>query len=146
MQGIDAQSDVLWSLLIYGGAVLFLAVFMMGLSYLLGERRQSPIKSRLYESGINPTDEARFRFSSQFYLVALFFVIFDLEAVFIISWAIAYEGAGWVGYWGVFAFTLLLGIVLLYEWRTGALDFGPRARKILKAYRARNTKKTNVEP
>ncbi len=142
MQSIDAQAEVLWSLLLYIGAVLALTFVMIGLSYFLGERRDTPLKSKIYESGIDPTGQARFRFSSQFYLVALFFVIFDLEAVFIIAWAVAFEEAGWWGYWGAFAFIFLLGIVLLYEWRTGALDFGPSGKKILKAYRERIANKS----
>jgi NADH-quinone oxidoreductase subunit A len=65
----------------------------------------------------------------------MFFVIFDLEVVFIFAWAIAFKELGWAGYLGVLIFILILGVVLIYEWRTGALDFGPQGKKILKAYK-----------
>jgi NADH-quinone oxidoreductase subunit A len=68
----------------------------------------------------------------------MFFVIFDLEAVFIISWAIAIRAVGWGGYIGILIFIGVLVAVLIYEWRIGALDFGPNGRKILKAYYKKN--------
>src|SRR5690606_34318119 len=90
----------------------------------------------------NPTRAAysapvppRLRFSSKFYLIAMLFVIFDVEAVFIFSWAIAFDDLGWVGYWAVLVFIILLLLVLVYEWRNGALDFGPNGKKILRAYK-----------
>lgn len=67
----------------------------------------------------------------------MLFVIFDIETVLIISWAIAYQEVGWVGFAGVSVFILILLAVLIYEWRNGALDFGPDGRKILRAYKKR---------
>jgi NADH-quinone oxidoreductase subunit A len=64
----------------------------------------------------------------------MLFVIFDVETIFIVSWAIAFRELGWYGYIGVLVFILLLVVVLVYEWRNGALDFGPDGKKILKAY------------
>ena len=65
----------------------------------------------------------------------MLFVIFDVETIFIVSWAIAFEELGWYGYIGVLVFIGLLVVVLIYEWRNGALDFGPDGKKILRAYR-----------
>lgn len=65
----------------------------------------------------------------------MLFVIFDVETVFILSWAIAFRELGWYGYAGVAVFMLMLAVVLVYEWRNGALDFGPDGRKILAAYK-----------
>ena len=65
----------------------------------------------------------------------MFFVIFDLEAVFIISWAVAFKELGWVGYWGIVIFIGMLLAALVYEWRIGAFDFGPKGKHIIKAYK-----------
>ncbi|SKA32084.1 NADH dehydrogenase subunit A [Chitinophaga eiseniae] len=107
------------------------------MSYVLGQRHKDRATGEAYESGIVSTGSARLRFPSQFYLIAMLFVIFDIETVLIISWAIAYQEVGWVGFAGVSVFILILLAVLIYEWRNGALDFGPDGRKILRAYKKR---------
>jgi NADH-quinone oxidoreductase subunit A len=104
------------------------------LSRILGQRSRSKTTNDPYEAGIPVTDSARLRFPSRFYLIAMFFVIFDLEVVFIFAWAIAFRDLGWAGYLAVLVFVLVLGVVLVYEWRSGALDFGPQGKKILQAY------------
>ncbi|MCU7495418.1 MAG: NADH-quinone oxidoreductase subunit A [Ignavibacteria bacterium] len=117
---------------------------MIGLSYVLGQRHEEPQTDTPFESGIKVTGSARLRFSVQFYLVAMFFVVFDLESVFIVAWAIAFQDAGWVGYLGVLVFILVLAAVLIYEWKIGALDFGPNNKKILSAYRKHYRKSINI--
>ena len=107
---------------------------ILSLSWFLGQRHKERATAEPYEGGILSTGSARLRFSSQFYLIAMLFVIFDVETIFIFSWAIAYDTLGWIGYFGVLVFTLLLVAVLVYEWRNGALNFGPDGKKILKAY------------
>jgi NADH-quinone oxidoreductase subunit A len=119
-------------LLIYGIATFLLVGIMLGLSYLLGQRHEEKETNEVYESGIAITDSAHLRFSVHFYIVAMFFVIFDLEAVFIISWAIAFKEVGWAGYIAIAVFIAVLVAVLIYEWRIGALDFGASGKKILK--------------
>ncbi|MBA4055118.1 MAG: NADH:ubiquinone oxidoreductase subunit A [Marivirga sp.] len=108
---------------------------MLGLSFVLGQRHKERATDEPYEGGILSAGSARLRFSSQFYLIAMLFVIFDVETIFIFSWAIAFEELGWFGYVGVSVFVILLFVVLIYEWRNGALDFGPDGKKILKAYK-----------
>ena len=125
----------LWPLLLYGAIVLGLVCIMLGLSFVLGQRHNERATSEPYEGGILSTGSARLRFSSQFYLIAMLFVIFDVETIFIFSWAIAFKELGWFGYFGVGIFVILLFVVLIYEWRNGALDFGPDGKKILKAYK-----------
>ncbi len=131
-ESIESTSQF-WPVVVYGAIVLTLVGAMLGLSYLLGQRHKERATGEPYEGGILSTGSASFRFSSQFYLIAMLFVIFDVETMFIFSWAIAFEELGWYGYGGVMIFIILLVVVLIYEWRNGALDFGPDGRKILKA-------------
>lgn len=137
------SSNLLWPLLVYAGGVVLLVGFMVGFSYILGQRHTERATGEVFESGMLPTGSAELRFSAHFYLVAMFFVIFDLEAVFIITWAIAFEQLGWLGYAGVAVFIGILLAVLVYEWRIGALDFGLSGRKILKVYQKLNKKDFN---
>jgi NADH-quinone oxidoreductase subunit A len=114
----------LWPLATYLAFVLFLVVAVVVLSFFLGERHNERATGEPYESGIVPTGSARTRLSTKFYLVALLFVLFDLEAAFIFTWAIAVTELGWTGYCGMLVFVLLLVVGLIYEWRQGALDWG----------------------
>ena len=138
------SSNLLWPLLVYAGGVVLLVGFMVGFSYILGQRHKERATGEPFESGVLPTGTAELRFSAHFYLVAMFFVIFDLEAVFIITWAIAFKELGWLGYAGVAVFIGILLAVLVYEWRIGALDFGLSGKKILKVYRKLNKRTLNL--
>jgi len=121
-----------------------MVAFTLGLSYFLGQRHTDRATGEAYESGIISTGSARIRFSSHFYLVAMLFVIFDLEAVFILTWSIAFNELGWAGYLSILVFIGILVAVLIYEWRIGALDFGPRGKKLLKAYHKLIKEKSGV--
>src|SRR6478736_9369396 len=132
----------LWPLFLYGLVVLSLAGIIIGLSYFLGQHHKERATDEPYEGGILSDGSARIRFSAQFYLIAMLFVIFDVETIFILSWAIAFCELGWYGYAGVTIFIILLVVVLIYEWRNGALDFGPDGGKILKAYKKLINKNT----
>jgi NADH-quinone oxidoreductase subunit A len=114
----------LWPIIVYFIIVLILVGAMLGLSYVLGQRHDEPATGAPYESGIVSEGSAHVRLSVKFYLLAMFFVIFDLEAVFIFSWAVVGRDLGWPGYWEVLIFTGLLLITLAYLWRLGALDWG----------------------
>jgi NADH-quinone oxidoreductase subunit A len=133
-----------WPFLVYGGFVLLLLTLILTLSYFLGQRHSERATGQPYESGILETGSARLRFSAQFYLMAMMFVIFDIEVVFIVLWAVAFNELGWAGYIGISVFIGLLIAVLIYEWSIGALDFGPDGKKLLKAYRKLNTQKRGV--
>lgn len=126
------QEIVFWPFLIYGLAVLLIVSVMLGLSHILGERHREKLTDEPFESGIPPTGNARLRFSSHFYLIAIFFVIFDLDAVFILVWAISFRELGIAGYIGILIFIGILITVLVYEIGIKALDFGPRGKLILK--------------
>jgi NADH-quinone oxidoreductase subunit A len=134
MESAD-DNTVLWPLLAYGAIVFTLVGAILGLSYFLGQHHKERATNEPYEGGILSIGSARLRFSAQFYLIAMLFVIFDVETIFIFSWAVTFKELGWVGYAGVLVFALVLFIVLIYEWRNGALNFGPDGKKILKAYK-----------
>jgi NADH-quinone oxidoreductase subunit A len=108
---------------------LALAVVMLALANLLGPRRYSAVKNAPFECGSDPIGSARDRFSVKFYVVAILFVIFDIEAIFFFPWAVlmlpseGYPGLGWPGFisMGIFAATLFAGLV--YVWKKGVLDW-----------------------
>jgi len=126
------QSIPFWPFIVFAFIVISLIVIMIALSYILGERHNEKTTDEPYESGIPPTGDARLRFSSGFYLIAMFFVIFDLAAAFIMLWAVSFRELGLPGYIGIFIFIGILIILLFYELSIGALDFGPDGKKILK--------------
>jgi NADH-quinone oxidoreductase subunit A len=115
---------VLWPLAVYVIVVLCLAAAIIVLSYFLGQRHSDRDTGQAYESGSPPTGSARLRFSIDFYLVAVFFVIFDVESIFIFAWAIAWRKLGWTGYIEVLVFIGVILAALIYLWRLGALDWG----------------------
>lgn len=124
----------LWPLLVYAGGVVLLVTIMLAASYFLGERHKETVTDRPFESGIKVTGDARFRFPVHFYILAMLFVVFDLEVVFIVAWAVNAKALGWAGYIAISVFIGVLVAVLIYELKMGALDFGPSGKKILKSY------------
>ena len=117
-----------WSFGIYLFAIAGVCALMLLLSWLLGGRAWGRAKSEAFESGVVSVGGARLRFSAKFYLVAMFFVIFDVEALFLYAWAISLRESGWAGFVEatIFIFVLLVGLV--YLWRIGALDWAPQGR------------------
>lgn len=113
----------LWPLIVYTLIVLVVVGTMLGLSYVLGQRRRDRATNEPYESGIVSVGDAHFRISVHFYLTAILFIIFDLEAVFLFAWAIAVREAGWVGFVEALIFILILLAGLIYLYKTGALDW-----------------------
>ncbi len=141
MQTQIATDPSIWPLLIYAGLAVAITAGMLLISNFLGQRHSEKATVQMYESGIEVTGDARLRFPVKYYIIAMFFVIFDLEAAFIIIYAVTFKQTGWIGYWGIVVFITILLAVLIYEWRTGALDFGPKGKKILKAYHKLKDKK-----
>jgi NADH-quinone oxidoreductase subunit A len=135
MPGNNDYNITVWPLLLYAALVIFLLGAILTLSYFLGQHHREKATDLPYEGGIEQTGSARLRFSAQFYVVAMLFVIFDVEAVFIMLWALGFYELGWPGYIGVAIFIGQLVVVLIYEWGIGALDFGPDGLKIIKAYK-----------
>jgi NADH-quinone oxidoreductase subunit A len=119
----------LWPFVIYTVAVIFIAASMIIVSYFLGQRHRETATDEPYESGILATGSARMRFDVKFYMIAMFFIIFDLESVFIFAWAVALYETGWTGYISMLVFIAVLLAMLIYLWRIGALEWGPVRRK-----------------
>src|SRR5208283_5214438 len=117
------NSVALWPLAVYFMAVIALIVMMLAVSFVLGQKHRERLTDQPYESGIAPTGTARVHFDIKFYLIAMFFVIFDLETVFIYAWAVSIREAGWAGYAEILIFIFILMAGLVYLWRMGALDW-----------------------
>ena len=121
----------LWPMIVYAVIVGILVIAMLGLSWVLGQRHQDRATGSPYESGILSQGSARVRFPAGFYLVAMFFVIFDLEAAFLFGWAVAVRELGWSGYAEVSVFILVLLATLAYLWRAGALDWRKQSQRMV---------------
>ena len=105
------------------GVVVLLAGGMIALSYLLGQHRPSRVKLSPYECGMIPTGDARQRFSVKFYLVALVFILFDVEIVFLYPWAVIFHELRMFGFLEMLLFLLLVGAGFAYLWKMGVLDW-----------------------
>lgn len=120
---------MMWPLLVYFAAVILIVVGMLAVSYVLGQRHNDRATGAPYEAGIVSEGSARVRFSAKFYLVAMFFVVFDVEAAFIFAWAIVAREAGWTAFWEVVIFTVILISALIYLWRIRALEWATVPRE-----------------
>jgi NADH-quinone oxidoreductase subunit A len=92
----------------------------------LGQRTGGEVKGQPYESGVMPSGDSRLREPVPFYLVAIFFIVFDVEAIFVVSWAVTWDRLGWAGFWQITFFIVILFLGLLYLWKKGGLDWGSR--------------------
>ncbi len=93
------------------------------LTVLLGNDRPYPQKLSPYECGFEAFEDARMKFDVRYYLVAILFILFDLEIAFMFPWAIVLQEIGWFGFWGMVVFLGILVIGFIYEWKKGALDW-----------------------
>ena len=117
-------------LIIYFGAVLFITAVMLGGAYFLGQRHRAKAADEPFESGVVPTGDVHIRFSVHFYLLAIFFVIFDMETVFLFAWSVALKEAGWSGFIEALIFVSVLIVTLIYLGAVGALDWRTRRQRI----------------
>jgi NADH-quinone oxidoreductase subunit A len=125
-----------WPFAIYLLGVAGLCGLMLIVSLVAGGRNWGRAKNQPFESGVVSQGGAHVRFSAKFYLVAMFFVIFDVEALFLYAWAVSVRESGWAGFIEITVFVLVLLAGLVYVWRLGALDWAPEGRQRL-AERAR---------
>ncbi|MHB1131846.1 MAG: NADH-quinone oxidoreductase subunit A [Chloroflexota bacterium] len=119
----------LWPLAVYFLVVFVVVGAILLISYLLGQRHREPATGQPYESGIDRTGSARVRLDIKFYLNAVFFVVFDLEAAFIFAYALTVRELGWAGYLEILVFIGVLLAALVYLWRLGALDWAHGRRQ-----------------
>ena len=109
--------------------VIFIAVSaviagaLLVVPFIVAFQAPDPEKLSAYECGFNAFDDARMKFDVRFYLVAILFIIFDLEVAFLFPWAITFGDLGWFGFWSMIAFLGVLTVGFVYEWRKGALDW-----------------------
>ena len=105
-------------------------LIMIGLSVLLGPRNPTPEKLAPYECGMPAVGDARERQSVKFYLVAMIFLLFDIEVAFLYPWAVSLRDLGWSGFVQIVTFSLILLVGYVYVWRKGVLDWGSRRMRI----------------
>ena len=121
--------STLWPLVLYFASILLLVIAILILSSLIGQRSSMRrATGEPFESGVVHIGSAQIPVSVEFYLVAIFFVIFDLETVFIFAWAVAFYELGAFGYAAISVFIFILTVALIYEWKSGALDWGIKTR------------------
>lgn len=99
------------------------AIFMVVLSTVLSPGRATKVKAAPYESGMIPLGSTRERFSVKFYVVAILFIVFDVETVFLLPWAVHLRDLGWAGFASAGIFIFILTVGLIYEWKKGALEW-----------------------
>ena len=113
----------------YFPILIFLAIavaisgLMVVAAYVLARQRPDSEKVSAYECGFEAFDDARNKFDVRFYLVAILFIIFDLEVAFLFPWAITLGELGYFGFWSMFVFLLILTVGFIYEWKKGALEW-----------------------
>ena len=127
-----------WSAVAFILAAIGLVVFMLVVPRLLGGRSQGSQKEEIFEAGVVGSGNARIRLSAKFYLVAIFFVIFDLEALYLYAYAVSVREAGWLGFAAAGTFITILIIGLIYELSLGAMNWAPadKLRKKARLYAA----------
>jgi len=119
----------LTSLGLYTAIAVGLIAVLLLLARFLGQRTSSELKGEAYESGVAPTGSARLREPAPFYLVAIFFIVFDVEMIFLASWSIAFKPLGWAGFAQITFFIFILFLGLVWLWKMGGLDWGPQPRR-----------------
>ena len=120
---MDALLKEYLPILIFLGIAIAMAVAMVAASLILARQRPDSEKVSAYECGFEAFDDARSRFDVRFYLVAILFIIFDLEVAFLFPWAVSLGEIGLFGFWSMVVFLGILTIGFIYEWKKGALEW-----------------------
>jgi len=110
-------------IIIFFALAVALAIVLSLSAVIVAVRNPDPEKTSAYECGFNPFDDSRMRFDVRFYLVAILFIIFDLEIAFLFPWAAAFKDVGLFGFWSMIVFLGVLAIGFAYEWKKGALEW-----------------------
>ncbi len=110
-------------ILVFIGVGLIIGLLPVGLGWFLGPRHPDPAKCSPYECGFDALEDARMPFDVRFYLVAILFIIFDLETAFLFPWAMIIRQVGWLAFWSMMIFLAILIVGFVYEWKKGALEW-----------------------
>jgi len=110
-------------ILIFLGIAIVVAAAAVGLSFIIATQKPDSEKNSAYECGFEAFDDARAKFDVRFYLVAILFIIFDLEIAFLFPWAVALGDIGMLGFWSMMVFLGVLTVGFIYEWKKGALEW-----------------------
>ena len=110
-------------ILIFLAIAIVMSGAMVAMAFIMARQRPDAEKVSAYECGFEPFEDARGKFDVRFYLVAILFIIFDLEVAFLFPWAVSLEEIGGYGFWSMFIFLAILTIGFAYEWKKGALEW-----------------------
>jgi len=110
-------------LIVFVGVAAVIGLALLASAFLIAYKQPDPEKLSAYECGFNAFDDARMKFDVRFYLVAILFIIFDLEVAFLFPWAAAFRQVGVYGFWSMMVFLAVLTVGFIYEWKKGALEW-----------------------
>jgi NADH-quinone oxidoreductase subunit A len=110
-------------IVIFMAVAAAIGIALVAAPFIVAYRNPDPEKLSAYECGFNAFDDARMKFDIRFYLVAILFIIFDLEVAFLFPWAVSFADIGWMGFWSMMVFLGVLTIGFIYEWKKGALEW-----------------------
>ncbi len=127
MSPLSGTQPAIWPLALYAAIIVGLMLLVLGLSSLLGPRHRARRRDLPYESGMPPTAQPALRFPVHFYLIALAFLVFDVEAAILFAWVAAARDVGWSGYIEALVFVVMLLAGLVYLWAKGAFEWGPES-------------------
>ena len=112
-----------FSILVFLGVGIAIGLLALLMGWMLGPRRPNKAKLSPYECGFEAFEDARLPFDVRFYLVAILFILFDLETAFLFPWAVVLRHIGWMGFWAMMLFLFILTVGFVYEWKRGALEW-----------------------
>jgi len=125
----ESYAEQYFPVLVQALLAMATAAGLITVSYLLGKRVRNRVKDMPYESGMVPTGDARHRFSVKFYLVAMLFILFDIEAIFLYPWAVILRDLKHFGLWEMLVYIGIVLVGFFYVWKKGVLDWGPDAAR-----------------
>ncbi|MCW5696669.1 MAG: NADH-quinone oxidoreductase subunit A [Bauldia sp.] len=120
---MEALLESYLPLVVFIGVALVIGLALLIAPFIVAYKNPDPEKLSAYECGFAPFDDARMKFDIRFYLVAILFIIFDLEVAFLFPWAVSFGDLGWFGFWSMMIFLGVLTIGFVYEWKKGALEW-----------------------
>jgi NADH-quinone oxidoreductase subunit A len=120
---VDALLQSYLPIIVFLAIALVIGLALLIPPFIIAYKAPDVEKLSAYECGFNAFDDARMKFDVRFYLVAILFIIFDLEVAFLFPWAVAFKSLGWFGFWSMMIFLAVLTIGFIYEWKKGALEW-----------------------